>query len=112
MTDAEPTDRYSLLWYLVRRQIFFLKGQTSSLTYCLKISFMEERLEEKHSEEIRILLIADRAVSSHCRSNKKATSGPLEGSCDTDDSARPGNTSAGSPHLSPRLLSRRRQCCT
>lgn len=91
---------------------FLLKGQTSSLIYCLKICFLEERLEEKHPEGLRIFLSVDRAVSSHCRANKKATSGPLEGSCNTDDRARPGNTSAGGLHLSPRLLSRRRQCST
>lgn len=37
---------------------------------------------------------------------------PLEGSFKTDDGARPGNTAAGGLHLLPRLLSRRRQCCT
>lgn len=36
---------------------------------------MEERLEEKHPESLRIFLIVDRAVSVHCRTNKKAVSG-------------------------------------
>lgn len=65
---------------------------------------MEERLEEKQPEGLRIFLIVDRAVSPHHAANKKATSVPLEGSHETDDRARPGITAAGGLYLLPRII--------